>query len=196
MPIRVEISADTVENLAVLLSDLRVLGMAFAVDNAAAATFQENEEAVSITADVVVEEPVAAEPPKKKRGRPPLAKSQPKAAKGDGAAKVKPLPPEEDDPLAADSGEAEEEEKPVADDSDPFEDEAASAVDPDTLTPEALIGAATDKLRDLFKLGAAGNEGVRKLREKYGIRYFHEVPAGKAKGLWADALKLETELGA
>ena len=190
MSIRLEIAAETIDELITHLSNLHKLGLI--VVPGATVLVREDETEAAVTAEFDIKLPEASPqelPPPKVATRKKSAASPAKTAKGNASA-VKPLPVEDDDPLAI------EDEGDDSGGTDPPFDKPAEEVDPAKLTPEALIGAATDKLRDLFKSGSSGVVGVRKLREKYHVTYFHEVDPAKAKALWTDAVKLEGELAA
>jgi hypothetical protein len=166
MPIKLEILADNAGELQMHLEALLTMS------HKATAAAEPAAGLAGIIDEFVP--PPKATPAKKKRT----------VAKKPASSKVTPLPAEDEDPLGAVNGATED------------EDEEEDEEEPSLASDDDLIAQATDKLRDLFKSGAKGIAGVRKLREKYQVTYFHEVSKDRASELWADAVKLEAEIAA
>jgi hypothetical protein len=121
----------------------------------------------------------------------PAAKAKPAPAKKPPAkakSKVKPLPADED-PLASTSPVEEEAEQEAPQEEDPFAGTNGAQAGQ---SPADMIKTATGKLRDVFSR-PKGSPGVLALKEKYSVKFFHDVPQARAQEFLADALRLEQE---
>ena len=175
MSIKFEILAEDPQHLFVQLRDLLA-------GDPGPALFEAIEETTTVVAPPEAVTPDAEDPEgdQSSSGRGKLPARREGQGRGEEDRKARrtaasnPLP-ENDDPLADDL---------------PFDPPV-----PSDMTPEQVIAAAVSKLRDLHAK-PAGQAAIRALREKYQIQFLHEVPAGRADELMADALRIEKEISA
>jgi hypothetical protein len=197
MPIKVEILADTTADLMAQLRGLLAGGQPIRSEFEQALAANQMQAAINAApavkpSDLPSEtaERIPGNTRKRVRDRSKAALAAKAAANGTNA--IKPLP-EDDDPLSVKDEPFTEFVTDETEDEDEEKEDGALFAAP---TEANLLVTATDKLRDLFKANAKGVAGVRALREKYQVKFFHQVPVDKAQELWADALKLEAEMKA
>jgi hypothetical protein len=219
MPIRLEITANSVDEMLAMVRDINVINLTTGSALALGTQYHESADA----AKPLVSLPVEPDVMPARRTRKTTAKATPAASPATAPAGVAPLPAgidtfeNEDDPLSTIVGtkkapitkaktkdpapepepeaeqEQEQEQEQEPEESDPFAEQGEAEEDPSTLTAREKIAKATEKLRVLFSSGSMGIAAVRKLREKYGVVQFQSIPESRADEFWADAIAVSKE---